>query len=262
MEKLENLTYSISIIFYLFSIIYGFLYHYIFRKWNLKGTYLFAFLGFISHFFSFIIRWILTGHIPTIGNYENILMGSLVIVFFILIFLKREKLLLPFLYSLSLNILLMGFGLVSDTTKRPLVASLKSFWLFIHIIFAWLAYASFTISAGIALAYLLKKEKNPLLEELSFKICAFGFVMDGLMIVAGSIWAKALWGSYWSWDPVETWSLISFLLYGLILHLKIALKLKPKVFAYLLIIALITVIISFWGVNFFMEKSLHIFNVG
>lgn len=261
MEIIEAISFYISLFFYLFSCIYGFISHFYLKKIYEKRIYFFTIFGFLFHFLTFILRWINSKHIPTIGNYENIITGTLFLVLFILIFLRGRDKILGFLFSLSLNIILMGFVFAVPKDLRTFVASLKSFWLYIHIIFAWLSYGAFTISAGVAIAYLIKKEENIKLEELMFKSTAFGLVMDGLMIMAGSIWAKALWGSFWSWDPVETWSLVSFLLYGLILHLKITLKIKSEIFAYLLIFSLITVLISFWGVNFFMEKSYHIFNV-
>jgi ABC-type transport system involved in cytochrome c biogenesis permease subunit len=81
------------------------------------------------------------------------------------------------------------------------------------------------------------------------------------MLVAGSIWAEGLWGSYWSWDPVETWSLISYLVYGIVIHLRVTLGWRDQRQAWLVIAALSTVVISFFGVNFVVNSSLHVFNV-
>jgi len=260
MEVFEVLFFYLSLFLYLFANIYGFFVYFFKKEFYFKIIYKITLLAFIFHFLTIVFRSLISKHIPVIGNYENILMGSFFLIIIILLFFKKEKLILPFLFSLSLNIILFGMAIFADAEKKPLFAALKSFWLYIHIIFAWLSYGAFTVAAGVSIAYLIKKEKP--LEEIIFKLSAFGLVMDALMIIAGSIWAKDLWGSYWSWDPVETWSLISFLLYGLILHLKITLKIRGKTFAYFIIFSLITVLISFWGVNFFMGKSLHIFNVG
>lgn len=260
MEKVEVLLYSLTILFYFFSNLAGYFSYFFKKEKSVFYSFYFFYVALFFNTLTFFFRWIYTKHIPTIGNYENVLMGSWVLGILILFFLKKGKKFLPFHLSISLNLALLGFGFFYYSSPSPLYASLKSIWLFIHIIFAWLAHGAFILATGVAIAYLIKKEEK--YEELMLRTTAFGFVFDGLMIVAGSIWAKNLWGSYWSWDPVETWSLISFLLYGLILHLKITLKIKPKIFAIMLIASLITVIISFWGVNFFMEKSLHIFNVG
>jgi ABC-type transport system involved in cytochrome c biogenesis permease subunit len=94
-----------------------------------------------------------------------------------------------------------------------------------------------------------------------FRYVVFGFITDAIMISAGSIWAKDLWGSYWSWDPVETWSLISWLIYGIVIHLRVTLGWRGSKLAWLVIGALTTVLISFFGVNLVVDTSMHFFNV-
>ena len=89
----------------------------------------------------------------------------------------------------------------------------------------------------------------------------FGFVTDTIMISAGAIWAKDLWGSYWSWDPVETWSLISWLTYGIIIHLRVTFGWRDKRLATAAIFALTSVIICFFGVNLVVNTSVHMFQV-
>ena len=73
------------------------------------------------------------------------------------------------------------------------------------------------------------------------------------MIVSGSIWANIAWGRYWAWDPIELWSLISWLLYGLILHIRMAGKIRVRTFCWLAIIASITIAFSLWGVGYIYE---------
>ena len=141
--------------------------------------------------------------------------------------------------------------------------------LYIHIFFAWLAYAAYTVACGAGVVYLARtrggKTVEPdvlaRLDELMFRATTFGFITDAIMIGAGSIWAKNLWGSYWSWDPVETWSLLSWLCYGVALHLRITMGWRGRKLAWVLVAAIITVLISFWGVNLVMEGSEHVFNV-
>lgn len=98
------------------------------------------------------------------------------------------------------------------------------------------------------------------MEDLQFQYTVFGFIASAIMIGAGSIWASKLWGSYWSWDPVETWSLLSWLLYGTIIHLKLIFKWGGRRVAWMLVFAIITVVISFWGVNFITE-TVHSFSL-
>ena len=138
------------------------------------------------------------------------------------------------------------------------------------------AFGAYVLSTASAVLYLLKRKNlelgvvNPSyerfpsvdrLDELTFRYVVFGFIMDTIMIGAGAIWAKDLWGSYWSWDPVETWSLVSWLIYGLTIHLRVTFGWREQKLAWLVIAALSTVIITFFGINLVVNSSLHAFKV-
>ena len=100
------------------------------------------------------------------------------------------------------------------------------------------------------------------LDEIMIRSTAFGFATEAIMIAAGAIWAKNLWGSYWSWDPVETWSLLTWVTYGLVLHLRTTLGWRGRRLAWVSVFAVVTVIVTAWGVNLVMAGSSHVFNVG
>jgi len=228
-------------------------------------------VGFALHSVLVAWRWVETGHVPTIGNFENALVGGWVIVLMTLWAGWKQRYPLLAAGALPFALLIMGGSSFSDTSARPMIASLQSFWLYIHIFFAWLAYGAYTVACGAGVTYLFKTRRRAVgpatgellgLEELMFRSTVFGFITDAIMIASGSIWAKDLWGAYWSWDPVETWSLLSWLIYGLALHLRITMGWRGRKLAWLLVLAIIGVIVSFWGVNLVMEGSLHIFNVG
>ena len=240
------------------------------EKWVRTATYGVG-LGLAIHTALIVWRWVETGHIPTIGNFENALVGGWFIVLMTLWAAWKQKYPLLAAGALPFALLIMGGSALYDTSARPMVASLQSFWLYIHIFFAWLAYGAYTVACGAGIAYLLKSRKGNAegnedvlgrLDELMFRSTVFGFITDAIMIASGSIWAKNLWGSYWSWDPVETWSLLSWLIYGLALHLRITLGWRGRRLAWLLVFAIIGVLVSFWGVNLVMNSSLHVFNVG
>ena len=152
----------------------------------------------------------------------------------------------------------------------PMAASVRSFWLYIHVFFAQIAFGAFTVTFGLAVMYILK-EKNlgksfydkfpdiSRLDDLMFKFLVFGFITDAVMIGSGALWAKNLWGNYWSWDPVEMWSLITWLIYGLAIHLRVTMGWRGRKFAWILIFALLGMIITFFGINLFVKTSLHLF---
>jgi len=226
--------------------------------------------GWALHTLLVAWRWIETGHVPTIGNFENALAGSWFIVAMTLWAGWRRRYPLLAAGALPFALIILGGGALSDTSAQPMVAALQSFWLYIHIFFAWLAYGAYTVACGAGIVYLVKSRPDKetgeselaSLDELMFRATVFGFITDAVMIAAGSIWARSLWGSYWSWDPVETWSLLSWLVYGVSLHLRITLGWRGRRLAWLLVFAIVGVLVSFWGVNVMMAGSSHIFNVG
>jgi ABC-type transport system involved in cytochrome c biogenesis permease subunit len=81
------------------------------------------------------------------------------------------------------------------------------------------------------------------------------------MIAAGSLWAKDLWGSYWGWDPVETWNLVAWLAYGLLIHLRVTFGWRGRRFAWYALFAVVLVIVAYFGVGIVLEGSKHVFTV-
>lgn len=233
--------------------------------------------GLVSHTAVIVARTVAQGHLPWAGDYENSLMaGWFVMAFTVGAVLRRRTLESLPVGTLPFTVLLMGFGFMRNPVLGPVAASLKSFWLYIHVYFAWLAFGAFALALGAGVLYLLKDrearrggrntvyERFPSLDrldELMFRFLVFGFIMDAVMIASGAIWGKDLWGSYWNWDPVETWSLVSWLVYGVIIHLRVTLGWRGRRLAWLAIAAMTGVVISFFGVTFVVESSLHIFNV-
>lgn len=96
------------------------------------------------------------------------------------------------------------------------------------------------------------------LQELTFRMVAFGFLVNAVMIASGAIWAYELWGSYWRWDPVETWSLLTWLAFGFYMHARLTLAWKGPRLAWVAVGALLGVLMTFWGVQF-APTSYHLF---
>lgn len=244
------------------------------RERSIKSGYYFFWFVFCLHTVAVAFRWIVGGHFPVKGNYENILLGCWFIacVYFAIVFWKARF--IPVGVAISIfNLISLGFGFIQFEEPTPLSAPYKSVWLFIHVLFAWLAYAPLTAAAGTGFMYLLrevqekKKRLSPFvqkfpslssLDDLTYRLVLFGFLALGVMIVSGSIWAHNLWGSYWSWDPVETWSLLTWFIYAIYLHLKLTLGWKGKKLAWIAVLALLGVLMSFWGVQI-VPSSFHLF---
>jgi len=144
-------------------------------------------------------------------------------------------------------------------------------WLDFHVFTTFIAYAAFALSFGLSLMFLLrerfesKKKKNILvdmlpesdtLDELSYRTIAWGFPFLAVGIVSGAVWANYAWGTYWSWDPKETWSLITWFLYAAYLHARVTRGWKGKRAAYLSIAGFLAVVFLYWGVSFILP-GLH-----
>ncbi len=233
--------------------------------------------AFLFHTTVFIMRWARTGYFPANGELENAITGGWFAVGLTVYLLWKNRAMTGVaLFTIPLTLLFLGYGVMKAPDPLPLAASLKSSWLVVHVLFAQLAFGAYAVASGMGLLYILKDnrrrkgikgvfyEKFPGLEvidESMFRFVVYGFIAEAIMIVAGAIWAKDLWGNYWGWDPVEVWSLISWLLYGLAIHLRVTLGWKGKRMAWLMVFLLGTVIITYWGVDIIVESSRHIFGV-
>ncbi|MHC4286773.1 MAG: cytochrome c biogenesis protein, partial [Planctomycetota bacterium] len=163
--------------------------------------------------------------------------------------------------------IVLGYGLMSWSQATPMSPAYHSPWLAVHVIFAWLSFGCYAISTGAAILLLTR---NPLtrwkstlkilpqddLDVMSYRFIVLGFINHAVMLVSGAIWAKKLWGHYWSWDALETWSLIAFLFYAFYLHIRSFLGWKMIRAAWLAVLGLILMIVSYWGVSVF-SPSVH-----
>ncbi|MBN1227269.1 MAG: c-type cytochrome biogenesis protein CcsB, partial [Deltaproteobacteria bacterium] len=214
-------VYFLSSIFYILKLVTGK------QLPGIIATYISLF-GIIVQTIALILRWIESyklgiGHAPLSNLYESLIFFAWVIVLLYLIIewrIKSRKLgafIIPFAF------IAMAFASFSPNVKsriQPLIPALQSNWLISHVISSFLGYAAFTIAFGLALMYFLKGNKRErekgffprilpskdILDELSYQSIVMGFIFLTLGIITGSVWAYSAWGSYWSWDPKETWS--------------------------------------------------------
>ncbi len=212
-------------------------------------------------------RWVVLGHGPVMRTYENSLAGSW-FLFAVVLGVSRTapRLRILLVGALPIVVLMIGNGIMSSPEPEPLLPPYQSGWLWIHVTFAWLAYGSFLVAAILAGIYLWNARHPPaaaaaaaprdgvggdaILDDVALRMILFGFVSHTVMIGAGAIWAHGLWGRYWSWDPVETWSLISWVIYGLYLHLRLTYGWRGRRGAWLAIAAAAAVVVTFGGMGF------------
>jgi cytochrome c-type biogenesis protein CcsB len=150
-----------------------------------------------------------------------------------------------------------------DNSIRPLMPALKSNWLLVHVVTAFLGYASFALAFGSAILYLLQ-ERWPrpslppagLLGRTIYRTTILGFLLLTLGILTGAVWAESAWGRYWSWDPKETWSLITWFIYATLLHARLLKGWQGRRIAWLAVVGFMAVLFTYFGVSFLLS-GLH-----
>src|SRR6266545_3027215 len=229
--------------------------------------------GLAVHTGALAVRWVISGHAPVATPYENATTGAWSIVLLTFVAPRRWSLFrVAGAGAVGLALLILGWATTRDASFGPLAPSLRSVWLYVHVFFAFLAYAGFSIASGAALGYLLTEERSATgllarlppsdeLDRIVFRYVVFGFITCAVMIAAGSIWAKDLWGAYWSWDPVETWSLVAWLTYGVLIHLRVTYGWKGRRFSWFALLAVALVVVAYFGVGSVLSATQHVFTV-
>lgn len=224
-------------------------------------------IGFILHTSMVTIRWIDTGFPPFVSYFEAMSASVWFCVLGYLIIQQIKDFLKPIGTGIfPFIVLLMGWAGTHPFGGRVLPVSLQSSWLFVHASFATAAVGCFVIAAGISAIRLYKTKQNNLndtsdlilkYDDFSYRLILLGFLFYGIMIISGAIWADLAWGRYWGWDPIEVWSLITWLTYAIYLHIHFTLKkLRGKFLAWYALIAVFLAAFSLWGVGI-VYKTLH-----
>jgi len=228
-------------------------------------------IGFFFQVVGLIVRSIHAQFMPVTNMYESLNFFSCAIVLAYLIVDSRYKIRSFGAFILPVVFLLMAFSSLPTTPKEimPLIPALQSQWLVWHVLLAFLGEAGFAIAFGSSVMYLIRKrspEESVIaktlpslstLDTVSYRAIAVGFPVFTLgAIIFGAIWAKYAWGDYWSWDPKETWALITWIMYALYLHARIVHGWKGEIAAWISIIGFLTTIFTLFGVNYLLS-GLH-----
>ncbi len=202
------------------------------------------------------------GHAPLSNYYESLIFFSWTISLIMIVMRKRLYPVITF-SGATASLALMAYASLSPGVERgiqPLIPALQSNWLHVHVITCFLAYAAFLVSFTCGGLYFFESRGNVptgrTLEDINYRSIIIGFSMLTSGILTGAVWAHYAWGSYWSWDPKETWSLITWIVYALILHLRFAGGWRGRRTALLSIVGFACVVMTYFGVNFFLA-GLH-----
>lgn len=255
--------YALSTVLYVYSVA--------FQKDKFKLATIAAWLALVFHSASLALRWIEAGHGPYMRRFEVYSSDVwIAVILFLLAQTWKKSLRFAGAIVMPASFLLIGMAVLSSPEITPLPSTFKTYWLIVHIIFAKLAFGGAIIGTAMALFYVLKKRKMEqgvagpfysklpsleILDELSYGFIGFGFLNLGVMIIAGSIWAKTAWGSYWSWDPVEVWSLIAWFVYAIYFHLRRTYGWKGTRLAWVALGGLAVLVFSLFGLGIFYSTG-------
>jgi cytochrome c-type biogenesis protein CcsB len=215
------------------------------------------------------------GHAPLSNMYESLVFFSWCIAFLYLLWEWKLKSRVFGAFAMPFAFLTIAYASLAPGVSAkidPLIPALQSNWLHAHVITCFLSYASFAFSCGVSVMYLLKVrqteqgQKHPgfvslfpsldSLDALVYKTIVMGFPLLTIGIVTGAAWANYAWGSYWSWDPKETWSLITWFVYAIFLHARFTREWRGKRTAVLSVLGFAAVIFTYFGVNYVLS-GLH-----
>ena len=230
-----------------------------FIRWSVLA----AAIGAALQTASFAVRWMRVGHGPYLGFYE--VASSLVlftVVAFVIAAWRNPRIAPAGIGIMPVALLLLGGSMLAQGQEVAMTAKLSSWWLFVHVAFANLAFGAFALSFGCAIVYVVRNrsadgkwakrfERLPVqevLENLTVRFVLLGFLFWGIMIATGSIWANEAWGRYWGWDPIETWSLVVWIIYAVYLHVRFTLKWEGERLAWFAIIAMPLALFALVGI--------------
>jgi cytochrome c-type biogenesis protein CcsB len=280
--------YEAAVILYALAAASFFVYWFV-RNWVVLGVGItFASLGIVSQAISLGMRWYYSQHVPWNDLYGSLSVVSLwVAVLFLFLGARYNSWFagpLVFVFSDALLAYAKGW----NKGLEPLVPSLKSTWIYIHVPVVLAAYAAFLIGFAVSVLYLMKKADedrqanlgqsvgaavaaparpaylawlsnlpaSTRLDTLSYRANAIGEILLTVGIILGALWARVAWGSFWQWDSKETAALINWIVYAAYVHMHTKPSLRGTVTAWTSIAGFATILFSYFGVNIWIS-GLH-----
>ncbi len=229
-------------------------------SWAKNGSAL-ALAGLITHTAALIIRTIESGHAPFTNMYESLSFLSWASVLAYVIIDKKFRIpkIGPYIMLIVIGLVALASSPLMPKEATPLVPALQSYWLWLHVSVTLLGEAFFAVAFIASIMYLAAKEadKKEKWDSISYRCVAVGFPLFTLGgLVFGMVWAYKAWGKYWSWDPKEVWSLITWIVFALYLHTRIVMGWKGKRSAFIAIIGFLAALFTYFGVNYLLA-GLH-----
>ena len=222
----------------------------------------------ILHTAALAARGIAAGRLPMTNQYEFASCFAWALCLVSLLFIRKYRFTVLGAFASPVVLLIIGYAAMQSREVKALMPALQSNWLAFHVSTAIISYGSFGVSFVLGLIYLFrgtfrgKGEERSFLDRhipgedkldlLAYRSVSLGMLFLTMTILTGAIWAEQAWGSYWSWDPKETWSLVTWIIYAVYLHLRLRRNWKGKAAAVFAVAGFVCVIFTYIGVNTFL----------
>jgi len=232
------------------------------RRFATAATVLLS-AGVIAQTVYLILRWISAGRAPFSNMFESLVLFAWAVVVVYLALRIRHQ--IPALGAATALLAVLTLAYAStyqDSTIKPLMPALRSNWLTVHVMTCFLGYGAFAVAFAASVGYLIAqglKARAAIIDafdEATAKTISFGFLFLTVGIIGGAVWANSAWGTYWSWDPKETWSLITWFIYAVFVHCRFLRGWRGRRAAWISIIGFASVIFTYFGVNYLLS-GLH-----
>lgn len=227
----------------------------VFKKEGITKTAWWIFLlGAVCNTAYIVIRGVLARRLPLSNQFEFATAFAWGIAVMLIIMQTKFRAEWIRAAAMPMVFLVLSYAALQPKEITELMPALRSAWFGLHIGSAVFSYAAFVLAGcgGIRWLLLEKKGSKESLAQIDFfcyRLVALGFLLLTVVILSGAIWAEQAWSAFWTWDPKETWALITWILYAIYLHLRLRKKLSGKVMAWFVVIAVPVVLFTFVGVN-------------
>ena len=235
-------------------------------KAEIYGRYI-ALPGLLLHGAGLLYWWKMSGHGPYMDRFEVLSSNAWILVFSFLLLARYY----PRIKSTSIVVypsafIMMAIGLFLRPEIKNLPPTFRSVWLILHIAFYKIAFSSIIIAFAFSVFYLLKNKGRlkrftslpelPVIDIYAYRFAGFGFTFWAIGMIAGSIWAYQSWNVFWSWDPVQTWSLVTWVVFGIYLHLRRFFGWSGTRAAYLFVLCFSLTLLSLFFTPY-IQSSIH-----
>jgi len=224
------------------------------------------------HTLGLILRVVILNRPPVSNMYESMIFMNWILIVTAVAFsiLKKNSAVISIGALISAIVMIYGNLLPIETNLEVLTPVLRSnYWLTMHVMTIVASYGIFALAMGLGHRVLflhfinkMTKEEEKRSDQVIYRTIEIGALLLGIGTVLGGVWANESWGRFWGWDPKETWALITFLGYLILIHLKHAKLIKPYTLAVSAILGFLLVLMTWYGVNFVLGRGLHSYGQG